>query len=163
MNLDFNRVADYDYLQSLSCQCYYKGYISNLGGEYMSYYQLQLHPVWEEKLPEEEILAYKKLAETQTINNGITNTVVRATYKKNGGFSATLLINNGLNQQLALEDVKVTVLDAKSEVIADATFSPNLHIDAYHSQPWSFVFSKDTVQRYDADLQHWSVQLHTNI
>ena len=114
----------------------------------MKKYQIHYHPVWDEALSTGQKASYEKLvAGLSFVEDQLTAVGTLGNYKKNGGFSATVLLNNGWCEAMDVNHLEVTILDGNKDVIAKESFEPHLHINAHSSQPWSFVFSEEMVKR----------------
>ncbi|HEY4553961.1 MAG TPA: SLAP domain-containing protein [Bacillaceae bacterium] len=126
----------------------------------MTNYKLHLHPMWEKALSREQKMKYAEMANSKAIQPGtLTVTEILANFKENGGFVATILLNNGYNEPLNIQKTAFEVADAQGETIAKGRFEPNLDINPFSSQPWSFVFSKEMVFREGAGLAAYSVRI----
>lgn len=131
----------------------------------MGKYRLHLEPVWEKTLSEDQKVQFDKLVQTLSlIENEWTSTEVTARKKRDGGFVATILLNNGYDKTLDVEKIVVEILDAGGERIVEGQFEPGLQVNAHSSQPWSFLFSKEMVFQSNPDLHTWQakVKIDTN-
>lgn len=68
----------------------------------------------------------------------------------------TLLIRNGCNKGIKIEQLPLEIIDASGEVVAKGTFKLNdLEVKAFTSKPWSFIFPKEMVIKENPDLSQW--------
>lgn len=121
--------------------------------------QIQFHPVWENKLTEvqkREMIDFAKSLSKPS--NGLEAALVRGKYKKNGGLVATVLLLNGQEHALEIDRIKVQIT-SKSEIIAEDVFEPNLHLEPNTAQPWSFVFSRESVRIPNENPVNWKIHL----
>src|SRR5690606_34336039 len=93
------------------------------------------------------------------MDDALTANAFIGKYKKNGGFVATVFINNGFSIPLSLENVYIEIFDSMNEKISAGEFHIHLQINAFSSLPWSFVFSKDQVlqKKDEIDLFHVNI------
>lgn len=120
---------------------------------------LDLHPTWESRLTEKEKDKLLKLASSLTIiPNTLSTFLVRKKYKKNGGLITTVLLGNGYDKPLEVNQVKVKVC-SKGEVIANEIFEPDLLIASQTLQAWSFVFKHESVRKSNDASEEWRVSV----
>ena len=68
----------------------------------------------------------------------------------NGPLHTTLLIRNGSEKNMKLEQLPLIVEDASGEVIAKGGFQfDNLEVKANTSKPWTFIFPKELLLKED--------------
>ncbi|MBS4204921.1 SLAP domain-containing protein [Lederbergia citrea] len=126
----------------------------------MEKYRIHYHPMWEKTLSESQKSTYEELVETvKPQDNELTVKVVYGTYKRNGGFVITVFLNNGFKHALTVEKARVSVSDGDGKIIASDNFEPNLYINARSFQPWSFVFSKESILQNNAELDSLQVTI----
>ncbi|MFK4997163.1 SLAP domain-containing protein [Bacillus sp. N9] len=126
----------------------------------MKTYNIHFHPVWEQKLTgEQKQRLIHSLSAVPFVENELTTKAVIAKYKENGGFVTTVLLNNGYSHLLRLNNIFVKVTNHENELIAEGKFNPQLSIEAFSSQPWSFVFSNDMVKIRKAEIQQINVEV----
>ncbi|MBP1913800.1 SLAP domain-containing protein [Lederbergia galactosidilyticus] len=114
---------------------------------------VHFHPVWDQQLTKNEKIQYIQKADSICLPKGsFSVTPLLTKYKRNGGLVATVFLHNGFPHPLQLQRQIVKVTDDRNETIAQGIFSSLLKIDPMSSQPWSFVFSKQMMEREEADL-----------
>ncbi|MFD1706286.1 SLAP domain-containing protein [Siminovitchia sediminis] len=121
--------------------------------------QLEFHPVWENRLTEEQKQKFKKLASALPANEGLDLILFRGKYKKNGGAVATVLLVNGSKKSMDLRHVTVEMTDDKENFISREDFELNLTIHPHTALPWSFVFAKESVNQRHSDPKNWMLKL----
>ncbi|WP_144462502.1 SLAP domain-containing protein [Siminovitchia fortis] len=125
--------------------------------------KLHFHPVWDSKLTKEQKDELVKILKSRSKPSGdLEAALVRGKYKKNGGLVATVLLLNGREKRLEIGRIKVQITDDKGVVVAEETFDPSLHLEPDTAQPWSFVFSKESVRIPNANPMIWKINLLIN-
>ena len=87
-------------------------------------HSLDLDPIWQEKLPEsaimklQEIIANLDPPEEDEINFRGLNAVV----EENGDLNATILIRNGYNKNITLEQLPLHISDRSESTVAERIF-----------------------------------------
>lgn len=110
-------------------------------------YELQFHPVWEDKLSQSEKDIYVKIHQAIPFTaNTLHATAIRINKKKNHGIAATIYIHNGFETTLSVHECQVQLTDTNGSLLAEGQFSPNLSIKPTSSMPWSFIFSPEMVK-----------------
>ncbi|PRO65687.1 accessory Sec system S-layer assembly protein [Alkalicoccus urumqiensis] len=69
----------------------------------------------------------------------------------------TLLVRNGGEKNINLEQLPLQVEDAEGDIIAKGGFKmdPKLHVKANTSTPWNFVFPQAMLLKDNPDLSRW--------
>ena len=116
--------------------------------------QLQFHPVWDRKLhPKERDFYQQCFNQLPDTDEQLYLVPCRVNYKKNGGLSLTVFIQNGSGEAFFLRELSLTVYHEEDTCLASGTFSPAFSIDGHTSTPWSFVFSPEqtnpSIERLD--------------
>ena len=110
-------------------------------------YELQFHPVWEEKLSQSEKDTYINIHQSIPFTaNTLHATAIRINKKNNHGIAATIYIHNGFETTLSVHECQVQLTDTNGSLLAEGQFSPNLSIKPTSSMPWSFIFSPEMVK-----------------
>ncbi|WP_307257916.1 accessory Sec system S-layer assembly protein [Oikeobacillus pervagus] len=74
----------------------------------------------------------------------------------NGDLHVTLLIRNGNEKNITLQQLPLVVEDASGEVIAQGGFKlDDLEVKANTSKPWTFVFPASLVTKEEIDFSTW--------
>ena len=121
-------------------------------------HSLDLDPIWQEKLPEsaimklQEIIANLDPPEEDEINFRGLNAVV----EENGDLNATILIRNGYNKNITLEQLPLHISDRSESTVAERIFVlKDFQIKANSTKPWTFTFPADSVSKEPIDLSKW--------
>ncbi|WP_203363308.1 accessory Sec system S-layer assembly protein [Bacillus sp. REN10] len=125
-------------------------------------HELDLAPAWEEALPEQQKEQLRKIvAELGTPNKDELNfTGLQAHFSEEGQFHVTLLIRNGYEKNLKIEQLPLQVLDQQKEVIAEGQFHfEDFEVKANTTKPWTVIFHKELVTKEQPDLTTWSVRV----
>ena len=122
---------------------------------------LELDPVWEQTLSQDQIAKYQAFLDRLPDTDGeFAAAPVLGKYKKNGGFVATVLLRNGLDSAIALNEIEVEVTDGQGSRLAFASFNPELRISPGASMPWSFVFAPEaTILHEGGAPADWKIHL----
>ncbi len=103
-------------------------------------HSLDLDPIWQEKLPEsaimklQEIIANLDPPEEDEINFRGLNAVV----EENGDLNATILIRNGYNKNITLEQLPLHISDRSESTVAERIFVlKDFQIKANSTKPWT--------------------------
>lgn len=73
-----------------------------------------------------------------------------------GNLHVTLLIRNGSERNIQLQQLPLIVEDATHEIIAKGGFQlDSLEIKANTSKPWTFIFPKELLLKEKLDLSQW--------
>lgn len=121
-------------------------------------HRLDLEESWEKALPQQEKESLEKLVNDLTPpKKGEVNFMgIQARKSENGSFHITLLIRNGHEKNISLQQIPLVVEDAAGDVVAKGGFQLNdLEVKANTSKPWTFIFPKEMVQKEAPDLSKW--------
>lgn len=125
-------------------------------------HELDLAPAWEEALPEQQKEQLRKVvAELGDPGKDELNfTGLQAKFTADGQFHVTLLMRNGYEKNLKIEQLPLQVLDHQKEVIAEGQFTfEDFEIKANTTKPWTVIFHKELVTKEQPDLTTWSVRV----
>lgn len=121
-------------------------------------HSLDLEESWEKSLADTD---KKKLAElVQRITPpkpGEVNFMgIQARLDKDGSLHTTLLIRNGSEKNMKLEQIPLVVEDASGDVVAEGGFVlDNFEVKANTSKPWTFIFPASLLKKEKIDLSTW--------
>ena len=107
---------------------------------------LDLEESWEKSLAETDKEKLEQLVKSITPPKaGEVNFMgIQARIDENGSLHTTLLIRNGSEKNVKLEQLPLIVEDASGEVIAKGGFQfDHLEVKANTSKPWTFIFPKE--------------------
>lgn len=119
---------------------------------------LDLEESWAKSLAEQDKEKLENLVKSMTPPKaGEVNFMgVQARVADDGGLHVTLLIRNGSDKNLTLQQLPLTVEDASGDVVAKGGFKlENLEVKANTSKPWTFIFPKELVLKEELDLSKW--------
>ena len=119
---------------------------------------LDLEESWEKSLADTD---KEKLAElvkkiTPPKPGEVNFMGIQARIDNDGALHTTLLIRNGSEKNMKLEQIPLIIEDASGEVIAKGGFVlDNFEVKANTSKPWTFIFPKELLLKEDIDLSRW--------
>ncbi|MBB5173787.1 accessory Sec system S-layer assembly protein [Texcoconibacillus texcoconensis] len=123
-------------------------------------HSLDLADSWEKSLATKDLDKLKEMVEgMEPPKPGELNFLgLKAKFQEEGSLHITLLIRNGSQKTVNLEQVPLLVEDASGEVIAKGGFKlEEFSIKGNTSKPWTFVFPAELIQKQDPDLSTWKV------
>lgn len=121
-------------------------------------HSLDLDPIWQEKLSESAIMKLQEIITNLTppAEDEINFLGLNAAVEENGDLNATILIRNGYNQNITLEQLPLHISDCSGAVVAKGVFTlTDFQIKANSTKPWTFTFSADSVSKETIDLSKW--------
>lgn len=121
-------------------------------------HELDLEESWEKSLADTEKERLEQLVKNITPPKaGEVNFMgIQARIHEDGSLHTILLIRNGSEKNMKLEQLPLTVEDASGDVIAKGGFKfDNLEVKANTSKPWTFIFPKELLQKDSIDLSKW--------
>jgi len=119
---------------------------------------LDLEESWEKSLADTDKEKLAQLVKTiQPPKPGEVNFMgIQSRLDDDGALHVTLLIRNGSEKNVNLEQLPLNVEDASGDIIAKGGFKfEKLEIKANTSKPWTFIFPKELVLKEDIDLSKW--------
>lgn len=121
-------------------------------------HHLDLDESWEVYLPEQEKEKLKVLVKKmEPPKEGEVNFMgLQAKQNENGDLLVTMLIRNGSNNNVQLQQIPLQVEDAEGDIVAKGGFTlDNFEVKAHTSKPWTFIFPNSMVLKKDMDLSKW--------
>jgi len=121
-------------------------------------HSLDLDPIWQEKLPESAIMKLQEIVANLNppAEDEINFRGLNAVVEENGDLNATILIRNGYNQNITLEQLPLHISDRSESTVAEKTFAlKDFQIKANSTKPWTFTFPADSVSKEPIDLSKW--------
>ncbi|MED4968202.1 accessory Sec system S-layer assembly protein [Parageobacillus toebii] len=125
-------------------------------------HRLELEESWEKALPEEEKEKLRQLVDQlEPPKSGEVNFFgLQAKLTEEHGLHITVLIRNGSDRNIYLEQLPLQVEDATGEVIARGGFVlDRLEVKANTTKPWTFIFPKELIQKSEPDLSKWKISI----
>ena len=121
-------------------------------------HSLDLEETWEKSLATEQ----KEQLEAMIQKNpppkpGEINFMgIQAKRVEGGKLYVTLLIRNGSQKTINLEQLPLVVEDASGDVVAKGGFKlGSLEVKANTSKPWTFIFPENLILKEELDLTKW--------
>ncbi|CAM4041643.1 accessory Sec system S-layer assembly protein [Bacillus luti] len=122
-------------------------------------HSLDLDPIWQERLSESAIMKLQEIVANLTPpEEGEINLLgLNAAVEETGDLNATILIRNGYNQNITLEQLPLHIADCSGAVVAEETFTlKDFQIKANSTKPWTFTFPAASVSKETIDLSKWT-------
>lgn len=119
---------------------------------------LDLAKSWKKSLASSEKKKLQELVEgLEPPKKGEVNFMgLQAKIQENGDLHASLLIRNGSDKQVKLEQIPLQIEDASGEVIASGGFKlEDFTVSANTSKPWTFIFPASLVTKKEPDFSSW--------
>lgn len=123
---------------------------------------LDLAESWENSLADEDKEHLKNMVEsiTQPKPGEVQFVGIQNKFLDNGKLQVSVLIQNGSEQNIKLQQLPLVVEDASGQIIAQGGFMlDDLEIKANTSKPWNFVFPESLLTKdpSEVDLSTWKV------
>lgn len=121
-------------------------------------HSLDLADSWEKSLASEDKQKLAEMVENLTPpKQGEVNFLgLQAKVSGEGDLHITMLVRNGSDKNINLEQMPLTVEDASGEVIAQGGFKlEDFTVNSNTSKPWTFIFPKSLVTKDEPDLSRW--------
>jgi len=121
-------------------------------------HSLDLADSWEKSMANEEIESLQKYTESlEPPKSGEVNFLgLKAVQNDNGDLHVTMLIRNGSEKSINLQQLPLHVEDASGEVIARGGFQlEDFEVKANTSKPWTFIFPRAMIDKDEIDLSKW--------
>lgn len=123
-------------------------------------HHLDLDSTWENQITtaqrqhlEQVVGSLPKLSQGEVNFMGI-----EATFVQDGAFAVTVLIRNGSNKNIQLEQIPLIVEDGDADIICQGGFQlNNFEVKANTSKPWTFIFPAELVQKAEPNMSRWKV------
>lgn len=125
-------------------------------------HSLDLEESWEKSLAAEDKQKLQALVQSmQPPKPGEVNFMgLQAQQTEQGDLHVTLLIRNGSDKNIHIQQLALQVHDASGDIVASGAFSlGNFEVKANTSKPWTFIFPKSLVTKEKPDLRSWKVSL----
>lgn len=126
-------------------------------------HQLDLDDSWKGKLSEEQIKqlenVVKNLPKLEKTEVNFTGFQIKLL--EDSGLAVSILLRNGNEKTLSLEQLPLEILDANQKLVAKGFFKldPALTIQPDSTKPWTFIFPKEMVNVEGADLRSWTARV----
>ena len=121
---------------------------------------LDLAPSWDEQLTDEQrehlekvIAGLPKLKEDEVNFMGL-----EAVMQEAGTLAVTVLIRNGSQKSIKIEQLPLVVEDADGDQVCQGGFAlDDFEVKANTTKPWTFIFPEPLVVKKNANLTRWKV------
>ena len=123
-------------------------------------HRLDLEASWEQALSTQQREHLKKLMETlPPLSVGEINFMgLEAKINEKRDLIVTLLIRNGSDKNIQLEQIPLVVEDASGDIVCKGVFRlEHFEVKANTSKPWTFIFPSNLLLKEDIDLTKWKV------
>lgn len=123
-------------------------------------HRLDLEASWEQSLSTQQREHLQKLIETlPPLSVGEINFMgLEAKLNEKRDLVITLLIRNGSDKHIQLEQIPLVVEDASGDIICKGVFQlEQFEVKANTSKPWTFIFPSTLLLKEDVDLTKWKV------
>lgn len=121
-------------------------------------HSLDLADSWKNSLASEDKEKLKELVENMAPpKQGEVNFLgLQAKVSETGEFHVTMLVRNGSEKTINLEQLPLQVEDASGDIVAKGGFKlDDFQVKANTSKPWTFIFPKSLVLKEAMDLSRW--------
>ncbi|MDQ0218445.1 accessory Sec system S-layer assembly protein [Peribacillus cavernae] len=123
-------------------------------------HNLDLESTWENKIsPAQRQHLEQTVHNLPKLSHGEINFMgIEATFVQDGAFAVTILIRNGSNKNIQLEQIPLVVEDGDADIICQGGFQlNNFEVKANTSKPWTFIFPAELVQKPEPNMSRWKV------
>lgn len=134
----------------------------NFNLQSLAAHSLDIDPSWEDLLSDEQIKTLEKVVEDlpELNKNEVNLTGFQTHLNDDGSLNVIVLIRNGYNQTMTLENLPLEIVDATGEVVCKGSFNlPPLTVKANTTKPWTFIFPKKTILVEELDLSRWTARV----
>lgn len=124
-------------------------------------HQLDLAESWKQSLADADKEKLEQLVSTlKAPKPGEINFMgLQAQIAEDGQLHVTLLIRNGSEKTVNVENLPLQIQDARGDVVAKGGFTlKELEIKANTSKPWTFIFPKELLLKEEIDLSQWKAE-----
>jgi accessory Sec system S-layer assembly protein len=121
-------------------------------------HSLDLEDTWKKSMADGDKEKLESLVKTMDPpKKGEVNFLgIQAKVTEQGQLQTTLLIRNGSEKNITLQQLPLIVEDASGEVVAKGAFSlSDLEVKSNTSKPWTFLFPSDLLIKEEPDLSKW--------
>ncbi|WP_163969604.1 accessory Sec system S-layer assembly protein [Oceanobacillus halotolerans] len=123
-------------------------------------HQLDLEESWEKSIADETKTKLEQIvSNAPSLKPGEVNFMgLDAKQKDSGDLVVTILIRNGSEKNISLQQVPLGVKDASGDEVAKGGFKlEDFSVKANTSKPWTFIFPTSMITKEDIDLSRWQV------
>ncbi|MFE8701707.1 accessory Sec system S-layer assembly protein [Cytobacillus sp. FJAT-54145] len=125
-----------------------------------SKHQLELAESWENQIsPLQKEHLEKLVASLPKLSPGEVNFMgIETKYTPEQNLAVTVLIRNGSEKNIMLEQIPLIVEDADGDIVCQGGFKlDQFEVKANTSKPWTFIFPKELVTKEKPNLTKWKV------
>ncbi|SFD86627.1 accessory Sec system S-layer assembly protein [Lentibacillus persicus] len=141
------------------------GDIDNLGNDWSlafelkKSHQLDLEKSWEKSIAEQTRASLEKIVkDAPALKPGEVNFMgIQAKKQENGDLAVTVLVRNGAEKNIQLEQIPLGLKDASGDEIARGSFKmDDFTVKANTSKPWTFIFPASMLTKNQINLTKWT-------
>ena len=129
-------------------------------------HQLDLDDSWKQQLPAEEIEKLQEIVKSlpKLGKTEVNFTGLHAKVNNDKTLMASILIRNGYDKSINLEQLPLEIIDARGNSVANGTFNfnPALIVQPNTTKPWTFIFPAELVDVKGIDLSRWTARVPQN-
>lgn len=129
-------------------------------------HQLDLDDSWKNKLSEEQIKQLEKIVKglPKLGKSEVNFTGFQIKLLEDNSLAVSILLRNGNDKGLNLEQLPLEIYDANQKLIAKGHFKldPVLSVQPDSTKPWTFIFPKEMVNAEGADFSSWTPRVPQN-
>lgn len=125
-------------------------------------HSLDLEESWQKGLSEDAKKQLENLVNsTEPPKEGEINIMgLQAKFDEAGSLHTTILIRNGSNKNIQIQQFPLQIIDASGEIVAQGGFTLNdFEVKADTTKPWTFIFPKENIIKEQLDLSKWIVKI----
>jgi accessory Sec system S-layer assembly protein len=123
-------------------------------------HSLDLAESWEKSLADEDKEKLESIINSiQPPKPGEVNFMgLQIKQAENGDIHVTLLIRNGSDKNIQIQQLPLQIEDAAGDIVARGGFTlDSFEVKANTSKPWTFIFPKSLVHKEQPDFSTWRV------
>lgn len=123
-------------------------------------HSLDLDENWEKSLALESKQQLEKLVNSiEPPKHGEVNFMgIQIKFADTGDLHATVLIRNGHDKNISIEQLPLQIIDAAGDIVAKGGFKlDGFEVKANTSKPWTFIFPKSMVTKESPDFSRWKI------
>jgi len=124
--------------------------------------QLELDPEMERRMTDRQKDRLEAMVHTlpPIPVNSIEVTGFDIGWTKEGQLVTALLFRNGLDRVYKPDQLQISIIDEEQDVVAQGTLNASkIRVKPGHSRPWLIVFPPDVIEKRDAKLGRWILQV----
>lgn len=128
--------------------------------ELESQHALDLDESWKKSLAAESKQQLENIVNSiEPPKHGEVNFMgIQIKFAESGDLHATVLIRNGHDKNISIEQLPLQVEDAAGDIVAKGSFKlDSFEVRSNTSKPWTFIFPKSIILKNSPDFSRWKV------